>query len=443
MKQKFTVLMAMLFFAGIAFGQNQAIDVSKDFLDESLNKEQTSLQTITISNQGDIVLDFNIEAFETSQGINFQPNSPAYEGDDSEDLNRFFTAMADAGMEGVSWLNLSAVSKTLQPGGSIEIDVTFNAAGMQPGMYSAYFRVNSNDPEKSYILIPVQLQVMESTRQNCIVFQGTDNERPALDGIPDGDMDVYICYNESLEPIEFNMFVTEPTVTSCVLSIYAFDIDETSGETDRVYINGNYLGDLTGANNVWSTTVFNVPAAWVNDANTNGGKNLIEIDIFVSGWCVEVDFAQMNLNDCNQTPAYFRYVNLDELCYAPNDNIGVEIEVDTDQTPDQLVFVEYNLLDQNQVNVAGNNTPNFLIVGTQDEPVNVSFTLPGSAQLGDTWYIQAIVYDANTFVQQDSELVPFLVAEECAPPVPISDGAVGIGIALILLAALLRIRRFS
>ena len=43
----------------------------------------------------------------------------------------------------------------------------------------------------------------------------------------------------------------------------ALDVDEEQGEVDLVYINGHLLGKLTGANNVWSVTAFNVNPAWL------------------------------------------------------------------------------------------------------------------------------------------------------------------------------------
>ncbi|MCP4298329.1 MAG: hypothetical protein GY786_22305 [Proteobacteria bacterium] len=48
-----------------------------------------------------------------------------------------------------------------------------------------------------------------------------------------------------------------------VLSIYAYDIDEERGETNKVYFNGHYLGNLSGTNDTWNTTVFNLNLKWL------------------------------------------------------------------------------------------------------------------------------------------------------------------------------------
>ncbi len=81
-------------------------------------------------------------------------------------------------------------------------------------------------------------------------------------------------------PIEFNINVTSLPTTSASLTIRAYDVDEEpngSGdrEQDDVYLNGHLLGKLTGANETWSTTVFNIPnLSWIVS-----GKNLVQIQI--------------------------------------------------------------------------------------------------------------------------------------------------------------------
>ena len=89
-------------------------------------------------------------------------------------------------------------------------------------------------------------------------FTTDDNENNALAGIPDFDMDEYLFNYDNNVPIEFNIFIEDIAITDAQLTIYAWDIDETSGEVDEVYLNGHLLGTLTGANQEWSTTVFTI-----------------------------------------------------------------------------------------------------------------------------------------------------------------------------------------
>src|SRR5262249_14619524 len=80
-----------------------------------------------------------------------------------------------------------------------------------------------------------------------------------------------------------------------VLTMRNLDVDEEQGEVDLVYINGHLLGKLTGANNVWSSTAFNVNPAWIVT-----GRNLVRIDVDTSGdatqWVNTSDWGQLPID---------------------------------------------------------------------------------------------------------------------------------------------------
>ena len=46
--------------------------------------------------------------------------------------------------------------------------------------------------------------------------------------------------------------------TSAQLSIYAFDVDEERGETLSIFLNGAFIGKVSGTDNSWNTSVFEV-----------------------------------------------------------------------------------------------------------------------------------------------------------------------------------------
>jgi hypothetical protein len=103
--------------------------------------------------------------------------------------------------------------------------------------------------------------------------------------------------------------------------------------------------------------------------------------------------------------AYIRSVDLDKYLYQPGENVEITVEVDS-YLPTQEVVVETNLLDENMVNVAGiSNT--ITIHLEEDEPLSVTLPLPITATPGATYEAQVIVYDANSYLQQDLALVPF------------------------------------
>ncbi len=123
-------------------------------------------------------------------------------------------------------------------------------------------------------------------------YQDTDNENNAHTHVADNDMENTHGNTDPVAPIEFNIDVATLPKSSAVITLRAFDVDEEQGEQDDVYINGHFLGHLTGANNVWSVTSFNVNPAWLVQ-----GANLVEVQIDTSGdatqWVVAIDWGQL------------------------------------------------------------------------------------------------------------------------------------------------------
>ena len=123
-------------------------------------------------------------------------------------------------------------------------------------------------------------------------YTNSDNENNANTHVADNDMDVSLGNASGIHPIEFNINVATLPQSSAVLSMRALDVDEEQGEVDLVYINGHLLGKLTGANNVWSVTAFNVNPAWLV-----AGQNLVRINVDTSGdstaWVTTIDWAQL------------------------------------------------------------------------------------------------------------------------------------------------------
>src|SRR4051812_21213365 len=109
-------------------------------------------------------------------------------------------------------------------------------------------------------------------------YTNTDNENNANTHVADNDMDVSLGRASGIHPIEFNIMLSALPQSSAVLTMRNLDVDEEQGEIDLVYINGHLLGKLTGADNIWSVTSFNVDPAWLMT-----GRNLVRIDVDTSG----------------------------------------------------------------------------------------------------------------------------------------------------------------
>ncbi len=57
------------------------------------------------------------------------------------------------------WLSVVPGLGTVRPGGSVDVQVTFDASGLLGGGYNASIRVASNDPDEAEVLVPAHLNV--------------------------------------------------------------------------------------------------------------------------------------------------------------------------------------------------------------------------------------------------------------------------------------------
>ena len=81
-------------------------------------------------------------------------------------------------------------------------------------------------------------------------------------GVGDGS---YINHDSSKYPFHMTFQLDEETIPlqSCRLGVYSWDCDEISStwhyEYDMVFVNGTFVGVLTGQNSTWKTSYFDVP----------------------------------------------------------------------------------------------------------------------------------------------------------------------------------------
>jgi len=242
-------------------------------------------------------------------------------------------------------------------------------------------------------------------KQNTELFTTTDNQDNAGTGSPDGDMDAYLFKENSIAPIEFDIaWSGGSTPTSAQLLLNVWDVDETDGEVDGVFLNGTRIGTLTGANQEWSTTVLGFSPSLLIQGNN---RVRVTIDEETDGeWAVEVDWGQFVLDNTPGGEAFVRNAALDGSEFLPGDTVTAAIEVDTNAATQQ-VLVETNLIDPNGVNVAGTSTTRNLS-GQADDPFSVPLDLPENAIEGAYTY-QVLVFDSASALLQDSALLPFTV----------------------------------
>ena len=240
---------------------------------------------------------------------------------------------------------------------------------------------------------------------NSALFTTQDNQDNAGSGVGDCDMDVYLFNDSPIQPIEFTINIPDASGVSAVdLLLLNWDIDESSGEVDEVYFNGNFAGTLTGADNTWSTTALALDPAWI----ATGDNNLVRVDIDVNNpspnWAVTLDWGQLVLDNQGGGTAFIRTVDLDQPTYAPGGTVHVDIEVDTTLST-QKVRTEINLRDPDGVILDG-VVINHTVASGDDDPIDANLTIPVGALPG-IYDIQVLVYDYYSVIFQDSLLTSF------------------------------------
>jgi hypothetical protein len=164
---------------------------------------------------------------------------------------------------------------------------------------------------------------------------------------------------------------------------------------DEVYVNNNFVGTLTGANNEDSTTIFTVNPAYL----VPGGRNRIKILVNQGAnadpgdWCVELKKAQLIVNGASAGRASCRYVQTDFDTYGWGDTVMVTYDIDT-VLATQSIRVETNIIAPNGNILAGSDAA-FTINGAADDPRNVNLNLPGSGVDG-IYTVQILVFDSFT-----------------------------------------------
>lgn len=213
-------------------------------------------------------------------------------------------------------------------------------------------------------------------------------------------------------PFQTSFELTEESIPleSCVLGVESYDCDEDASsywhtdEYDMVYVNGTFVGVLTGSDNKWKTTYMNVP---VNVFKT--GSNTVTIYVGhkdhdtgeivrdTSDWLLTVKQLSLKIDGGKSAiaPEVFEL----QLQYASKTTAGIEcgaivvIESDVPRT----YVIEYSLVDK-----TGSGSTNNQIIADDTDQVNGSsitstgvFFLDSSIPMG-TYEIQATLRDPVT-----------------------------------------------
>jgi len=151
-------------------------------------------------------------------------------------------------LAGVSWLSVAPTSATIPAGSSLDVEVTFDAVGLDGGYYNANILISSNDPDEPQDTTPVQLHVI-----------GTPNIVLSDDTLDFGT--VYINYPDTLTLTVSNdgsdlLEVTGITSNNSLFTLLdpaVFNVPQGGSHNLRVRFSPTQPGVETGALSIAST----------------------------------------------------------------------------------------------------------------------------------------------------------------------------------------------
>ena len=170
----------------------------------ALSIDETETQTITISNVGLADLDWDIAILYAS---------------------------------GTGWLSADPTVGTVAPGGSMDVDVTFNSAGLANDIYEATVYISSNDPVTQVAQVPAILDVITGIKENSKIDLQISSYNDQL--IIKANMPILSTkiYNQ-LGQVITNTTATQINTSSFKSGIYFIRVTTNNGEAVRkVFIN--------------------------------------------------------------------------------------------------------------------------------------------------------------------------------------------------------------
>lgn len=251
-----------------------------------------------------------------------------------------------------------------------------------------------------------------------------DNENNYDNGCPDEDLypPAECIYRfDDRHPIEFNILVPSlPSFRIAQLGIRAWDVDDGGSpaappeclERDEVYFNGEFAGYLSGADEVWGTSIFEIDPSLIRQ-----GKNLVQVYIDVDNclWCARVGWGQLVLDGGGRAASIYS-VAPDRTCYLLGSTVNVSVVLRT-TLASQEVRVEVNILDTANSYLVGTSKTATIYGPDQNNEIPLSLDLPVDATPGD-YILQIIVFDTCSETQNDYHVSIIRIDPVCGTATP-------------------------
>lgn len=224
-----------------------------------------------------------------------------------------------------------------------------------------------------------------------------------INNFPDVEVTEPDCYS-------FDINVSQASGSSATLTVRVFDVDEESGELDEVFLNNVSLGYLSGTNDTWSTTSFDISSTVIYD-----DVNTVRVCIDPDGgeattWRATIDWGQILVDGGSAEDADITSVS------ATGDWNAIQVATNVSATNSDTYRLEINLLDStlNNKDIA---VDTFAMTGGASTTRNNTVSLPSEPSGSETFTIEALLFNETTGIQQSVKTTTWTSAS--APPTDI------------------------
>ncbi len=196
----------------------------------------------------------------------------------------------------------------------------------------------------------------------------------------------------------FTIPVDQASGSSASLSLRVHDVDEEQGELDEVYLNGIFVGHLSGTNNTWSTTTFDISAYDIYDRDNTiqicVDPGVIIPDTDSNTWVATIDWGQILVDGGSAEDAEITDVR------AGGEWNAIQVQTDITASQADAYRLEINLLDSSDNNKDIAVDTFTLSAGQSTTRTNV-VSLPVEPSGAETFTVEALLFNDTTGVQQN------------------------------------------
>jgi len=202
-----------------------------------------------------------------------------------------------------------------------------------------------------------------------------------------------ITVNIPVEPDE----ISDAKITMTNEDVDYNDPQSCSGgpEVDYLYINGHFIGQLQGANNSWSTNIFDFPSSYLVK-----GDNAIFVDTDSTGtgcWCVGVGYVDISGKVGFRVTSYTPEDGQENVLWnAPGITVTFSNEVKKESVSNDTIVLEYR--NQQGVWTKVNTTV------TMASATKAQITPPGNLMDGVRYRVRAVDGPQGVLAKGDAEL---------------------------------------